>query len=116
MTKSMILPCLLSGLFGAIFAAACGVVDGVGSKEANADTEIALTKTIYEGDCDEGYIETGFYPTGEEIIQVWLNFSPETSDTYNPGWYPYTTAPNLNGSDELVVSCAGNPWKLVVIQ
>jgi len=29
--------CLLSGFFGALFAVACGVVDGAGDKEANAN-------------------------------------------------------------------------------
>tara|TARA_Y100000589_G_scaffold330170_1_gene378961 strand:- start:1448 stop:1798 length:351 start_codon:yes stop_codon:yes gene_type:complete len=56
MTKSMILPCLLSGLFGAIFAAACGVVDGV--KEANANS-VALIKEVYEYDCIEGEVSVG---------------------------------------------------------
>lgn len=42
--------CILSGFFGAMFAVACGVVDGVGDKEANADVLSLRIKSV-EFDC-----------------------------------------------------------------
>ena len=47
--------CILSGFFGALFAVACGVVDGVGDKVANAnDTSVGFIKEVYEVDCPDG--------------------------------------------------------------
>jgi hypothetical protein len=74
MQRNMILPCLLSGLFGTLFAVACGVVDNVGGKEANAE-EVGLTKTIYEGTCTDemdGWMETGRVATREEIVMGYI--------------------------------------------
>ena len=48
--------CLLSGFFGALFAVACGAVDGnnVVGKSAYADAGVGLSKTILgEGVCSD---------------------------------------------------------------
>ena len=59
--------CILSGLFGALFAVACGVVDGVGSKDATA-SDVLLAKYVVTGTCTfefNGYSPYGFtvYPS-----------------------------------------------------
>jgi hypothetical protein len=43
--------CVLSGFFGALFAVACGVVDGIGDKEANA-SDVLLVKHVVSGTCN----------------------------------------------------------------
>ena len=42
--------CIFSGLFGALFAVSCGVVDGIGNKEALAD-DVFLRKYVAAGSC-----------------------------------------------------------------
>ena len=48
--------CILSGLFGALFAVACGAVSGVGDKVANADADLpTLQKKVFTYDCVPPY-------------------------------------------------------------
>ena len=62
--------CILSGLFGAMFAVACGAVSGVGDKVANADATMLQKKTI-SFDCEEDDGWDDFYEralNGEIIV------------------------------------------------
>jgi hypothetical protein len=92
--------CILSVFFGALFAVACGVVDGVGDKVANAnETSVGLTKEVYEYDCPDG--------------------------TQNSCEFDYGAAVNLNGNalysyhyecsnGEKMLFCDGNGYSKVI--
>ena len=110
MQKNMILPCILSGLFGAVFYSACEI------GKSNADS--ILTKTVYEGNC-EG--EDDLLPewSGEEQVQIWLSISGfwrisfgdntrgfNFDNTYLCDSYEIWTSTNVNIEG----------WKVVVIE
>jgi hypothetical protein len=67
--------CLLSGLFGALFAVACGAVSGVGDKEANAAPNSTLTKEIYEFTLEQ-------FDLGTELIAEELDLSSNPVYSY----------------------------------
>ena len=50
--------CMVSGLIGALFAVACGAVDGLGSKDANA-SDVLLVKYVAEGTCTFEEVDAG---------------------------------------------------------
>jgi hypothetical protein len=56
--------CILSGLFGAMFAVACGAVSGVGDKVANA-SDVLLAKYVVTGTCSFNFDGDSFAATTE---------------------------------------------------
>ena len=68
--------CLMSGVAGALFAVACGAVDGL-SNDANA-TSVALVKETKTFTCvDDG---SGTIPTPEPAFDEWM------AEAQNNGW------------------------------
>ena len=81
--------CILSGFFGALFAMACGVVDGVGNKVANADTEIILTKEVISVTCSEHPDSPSVTVPDEDISWLWEGARTE-------GWIVSSALPCFN--------------------
>ncbi len=103
--------CVVSGIVGATFAMACS---SAANNNANAETSIGVSKTIYEGSCTEsvsydiGYVEfSGYTITGEESISVWVN-----------QYGVWLSSPiYVDESGEVILDCSDQvSWKLVVIK
>ena len=101
MQKNMILPCILSGLFGVVFTLACGANADTGS---NTD---GLTKTIYEGECPNP-LDTTMLPTLSGNGSVSLLLTDPDGNWYYPPM----------GSSDLPVYCTTHTtsWRIVVIE
>lgn len=86
--------CLLSGFFGALFAVACGVVDGAGDKEANANPLSLQIKSI-SFDCPIDYDSNDYLEfadkgnNGEIIVSLYSDNCSENSPTPNKQIYHY---------------------------
>ena len=146
MNRTMIMPCGISGIFGAVFAMACGVVDGAGSKDAIADnsssaeemedtgsfstgqsnmTEPVLSKKVYAGDCSNPEF---VFNEGWNNYTAWEYFDSPIPPTamYTAWFYSYENW-STQHIDSVGIQCGvvSDPadyvpyydaWKVVIIQ
>ena len=97
--------CLLSGFFGALFAVACGVVDGVGDSAANAD-DVTLRKEVIERSYEEW----------NSLVTPWSreNWAPLPSDVDfedNPVWSHHFKC--VDGNVGFEMTCAESDITMV---
>mgnify|MGYP001305678969 FL=1 len=97
--------CIISGFFGAVFAVACGSIDGIAK-------DVILTKSVYEVDCADwegGKADIGRTVSTNASVTSWYSVDG------NDPWFSGTLVVTSEGSIE--ANCSDNErFKLVIIE
>ena len=118
--------CIISGFFGAVFAVACGAIDGnngVGGKDVYAD-DVMLTKSVYEVDCADAEEHTVELDNGTSSSYLTVDIGRTVSTNASvTSWYSvdgndlWMINTTMNVSSEGWIMCLDNrKFQVVIIE